>query len=206
MLLMNFLRYNSRHSLFFPGNWAFPQLDPLMTYSHVKDKNGNWTKKFTKQLYEPIWMMRLRHRLFCVVGKHRCRRRGELPLTSPFVYDLKDSEFPDTWDLGPDGYRTCSYCGSLHEEDFWDIAEHYMNDDPNYEIDFSDKNYKVYARKRSTVNAAMGGIKFYLHHVDFQHPEIEYRKSKYSELHRKWKENFNAMISHTRKGVQNDKS
>lgn len=69
------------------------------------------------------------------------------------------------WRAEADGTRTCSYCGSLHPEDWVDIMEHYAAGDPGYHFGTTDKSYKVYANRPGTRNAGMGGIKFYGHHA-----------------------------------------
>ena len=191
--MKNFLRYHGRHSLYFPGNWQFPKLDPISSSSHVQNKDGTYSKKRTITIDEPRWIYHLRKRLFSHVGYHWCGRRGPNPSLQTASHH-GDIEEPDSWDKGVDGYRVCSYCGSLHEDDFWDIADKYMSGDPDYEVTFTDKDYKLYARKRSTKNASLGAIKFYLHHVNFSHPLIEERKSKYQKLHRFYVERFNEMI------------
>lgn len=44
----------------------------------------------------------------------------------------------DTWDVDRDGFRTCSFCGSLHPDD---VLAHLRN---GVEIHPTDKNYKGY--------------------------------------------------------------
>lgn len=76
-----------------------------------------------------------------------------------------------TWSVRPNGDRTCSYCGSLHPDDFLDIIRRYVNGEPGYSFSLTDKNYKVYAQRAGVGNAMDGGIKFYGHHaVPEDHP------------------------------------
>lgn len=72
----------------------------------------------------------------------------------------------DHWRTMPDGSRVCSFCGSLHEEDFIDILQHYVAGDEGYRFDTTTKGYKWYANRPGVRNAGDGGIKFYNWHVD----------------------------------------
>ena len=65
--------------------------------------------------------------------KQRCPRRGENPAS--------DSIFPgdDTWRTR-DGYQSCSYCGSMHQDDMMEMAL------AGAEIGPTDKNYKMYIK------------------------------------------------------------
>lgn len=89
--------------------------------------------------------------------------------------------FRDHWSREPNGDRTCSYCGSLHEEDLFDILEHYVAGDPGYHFSTTDKRYKVYAHRPGVQNAMQGGIKFYMPHVDEKHPDFEKRKELFAK-------------------------
>lgn len=69
------------------------------------------------------------------------------------------------------GNRICSFCGSLHFEDFAALVK-VCGDAPITapfgsvpEIELSDKPYKVYVHQPGIRNAMEGGIKFYMHHV-----------------------------------------
>jgi hypothetical protein len=101
---------------------------------------------------------------------------------------LADRTFPgpDEWRTEPDGTRTCSFCGSLHEDDFIDILEHYVAGDEGYHFDPSTKGYKRYAHRPGVSNAGQGGIKFYGWHVDPKHPD----HAKRTDLHAKAVEKF----------------
>jgi len=70
--------------------------------------------------------------------KQRCPRRGESP--NPDAYGDGTST-PDRWDrrYGRKGPRSCSYCGSMHPDDFLAAAR-----DGSGELGPTDKNYKVY--------------------------------------------------------------
>lgn len=151
-----FLRYNSRHRVWFPRGykdcWA-PQLNPISSSTHGKGD------KRTFGFHEPLWLFRLRQRLFCFAGNHRCGDRG-LPLSPSFG----ERPLPDTWDIGPDGNRTCSYCGSIHSDDLIAIARKALVDD-RYGIEGTTKSYKVYVRQPGVRNASEGAIKFYMTHA-----------------------------------------
>lgn len=67
-------------------------------------------------------------------------------------------------------HRVCSFCGSLHFEDFAKLVALAANQSEDadrkdcVEIEFSDKNYKVYVHVPGIRNAHQGGIKFYMWH------------------------------------------
>ncbi len=156
--MRRFLRYNARHSLWFPRGWGgqwLPRLNPLVSSSH------NDQGRRTLTLDEPLWLFRLRQ-WFNVTGRHRCGRRLDP------VFDADHREFPDTWDLGPDGNRTCSYCGSIHPDDLMVICAKTLTD-RRYGVEGTDKSYKLYVRQPGVRNAGQGAIKFYQCHVP-DHP------------------------------------
>lgn len=153
MNLKTLLRYNTRHHLYFPGDGKLPQLNPLGYSSHTK--SGRRTKSF----HEPLWSFRLRQRLFAFAWRHRCGSRDEM-----FSLNRNDGPQPDTWDIGPDGNRTCSYCGSIHPEDLMEICHKTLTDE-RYAIEGTTKSYKVYVRQPGVQNASQGAIKFYMHHA-----------------------------------------
>lgn len=157
-MMKRFLRYNSRHHLYFPRDWSLPQLDPICSGSH--SKSG---RKRTFSWSEPLWLFRLRQRLFCFAGHHRCGRRGESWIGSSPAFG-GDKPLPDTWDMGPDGNRTCSYCGSIHADDLMQICRKTLEDE-RYGVEGTDKGYKVYVRQPGVRNASEGAIKFYMHHA-----------------------------------------
>lgn len=67
----------------------------------------------------------------------------------------------DCWQKEPNGDLTCTFCGSLREEDLMDILTHYADGEPGYHFSRTHKSYKVYANRPGVQNAALGGIKFY---------------------------------------------
>ena len=70
-----------------------------------------------------------------------------------------------TWETRPNGDRTCSYCGSLHPDDFLDIMRRYAAGEAGYSFSLTTKSYKAYASRAGVQNASQGGIKFYGHHA-----------------------------------------
>lgn len=159
--LNKFLRYNSRHHFYWrvggPYGKTWPMLNPISTVHGGGNKNI--------ELWEPLWLFRLRQRLFAFAGRQRCGRRDE-----GGWWGRTDDLTPDTWDRGPDGNRTCSYCGSLHPEDFFALVKAAADAGPDAgddvpSIDPSDKGYKVYVRQKGVRNASEGGIKFYTQHL-----------------------------------------
>lgn len=61
---------------------------------------------------------------------HHCPRRSESPMSGNFPG-------PDVW-RERDGYRHCSYCGSLHPAHLFEAVE------AGQKITPTDKNYKIY--------------------------------------------------------------
>lgn len=91
--------------------------------------------------------------------KQTCPRRQEGGPWDPGF------EGVDTWQIAPNGDRTCSFCGSLHPEDYVAIVKDYVADVPGVQFDTSNKGYKRYARRAGISNAGQGGIKFYGAHI-----------------------------------------
>lgn len=148
--MKNILRYNGRHKLYFGG--GLPQLNPLSSRYSGKEFD----------IYEPLWLFLLRKRLFCFAGRQRCPDRGEISSTVFKYHD--DREFPDSWNYGADGNRTCSYCGSIHPDDLEKILE-LSKTDSRYGVEGTTKSYKCYVRQPNVRNAGEGAIKFYGWHA-----------------------------------------
>ena len=81
------------------------------------------------------------------------------------------------WQKEPNGDRTCTYCGSLHEVELIDILTHYADGDEGYHFDPSTKGYKLYGHRPGVQNAMQGGIKFYKWHIDKTHPDFPRREA-----------------------------
>lgn len=105
---------------------------------------------------------------------------------------------PDCWQKMPNGDKVCLHCGSLSENDLFDIIEHYLAGDEGYRFETTDKGYKVYAQRPGVMNADDGGIKFYGHHADKTHPDFKKRTEMFERAVKKSNEDFNAMVSHQR--------
>lgn len=91
---------------------------------------------------------------------HRCRSR-DVNGEHPAVAAEGDC---DTWCKEANGDLCCSYCGSLHPEDFIRLVKKSSDPSSDVSIDSSTKGYKFYIRRPDVVNAAEGGIKFYNWH------------------------------------------
>lgn len=101
-----------------------------------------------------------------------CGRRAENGMDrddSPFA---RSGSGKDRWQrFKSTGDRVCSYCGSLHPEDFLALVKRCAESDPlaEYnsvvEIEQSDKGYKIYIHQPGVRNAHEGGIKFYTQHL-----------------------------------------
>lgn len=156
--MVKFLRYNSRHSLYYhPTYDQRGGARALLGWS--LNPIGSMYDGRQICLHEPLWLFRLRQRLFSFAGRQRCGRRDDM-----FGVNRGDAELPDTWDMGPDGNRTCSYCGSIHPDDLMKICRLVLEDE-RYSVDGTDKSYKVYVRIPGVVNASQGAIKFYKQHA-----------------------------------------
>jgi hypothetical protein len=159
MSAMRLLRHNTCHHLYFPGDGKLPQLNPISSSSHTA------SGKRTKSWHEPLWSFRLRQRLFAFAGRQRCPDRAQNPVASRRFNH--DEPLPDTWDVGPDGNRTCSFCGSVHPDDLMEICRKTIVDE-RYGVEGTTKSYKVYVRSPGVRNAAEGAIKFYTWHAPEQ--------------------------------------
>lgn len=168
------LRYNGRHHFYWriggSKGMSRPMLNPLSSSYGGNIRNIS--------LHEPLWLFRLRQRLFAFAGRQKCGRRIE------GWQGLTDELTPDTWDRGPDGNRTCSYCGSLHPEDFFALVKRAADAGPDCNDDVpsispSDKGYKIYVRQKAVRNAGEGGIKFYTQHLP--RPVPQERHDEYSK-------------------------
>ena len=88
-----------------------------------------------------------------------CERRMEM------VGPWKIEEGPDSWGTREDSgeFRFCSFCGSLHPDDFEIlIKESCDSDKPRTWIECSTKSYKWYIH---TPDVKSGMLKFYTHHI-----------------------------------------
>lgn len=113
---------------------------------------------------EPVWLFHWRRRVFCEAGEHHCPERAVGP-----THGLTG---PDKWIIGPDNNRTCSYCGSLHFDDFWKLVTRAL-DHEDVGIEPSNKAYKIYVRQAGVRNASEGAVKFYTSHMGGDLSEIE---------------------------------
>lgn len=78
----------------------------------------------------------------------------------------------DRWEkFKTNGNRVCSFCGSLHPDDFFALVKAAADAGPDADymevvrIEPSDKQYKVYVHQPGVRNAMEGGIKFYMQHL-----------------------------------------
>lgn len=175
--LNTLLRYNSRHHLFW-GRGQGLHLNPI-SYS----VGGG---QVTRSWHEPRWLWRLRQRWFAFAGRQKCGRRAE------GWHGQTEEELPDTWDIGPDGNRTCSYCGSIHYDDLIAICRKALTD-PRYGLDGTTKSYKIYVTQPNVRNASEGAIKFYMVHVPNEVPDEH--QELYREVMRLSRERFEAKMA-----------
>lgn len=93
-------------------------------------------------------------------GPITCLRRTTTP--GPWIQESN----LDRWLQFPNGDRVCSFCGSLHPDDFKALIKDAQSEKSDTRIDLSDKAYKVYVTRDSVANALEGGIKFYGWHLE----------------------------------------
>lgn len=155
-MLNSVLHRNSLNTLYFSRNGLLPELNPTVLHSHSK------TGKRTVRFDEPQLLFRLRRYIFCYSGKHLCKARSESATRGS----------PDVWFVGPDGYRTCSYCGSIHFDDLLTICSKTITN-PNYGVEATSKNYKFYVKQPNVRNACEGATKFYQYHTPLKVTDAE---------------------------------
>jgi hypothetical protein len=161
--MLKFLRYNTRHNFYYHPVYKDRREAKVLFGWSLNPISSMYDGK-QKSFHEPLWLFRLRQRVFAFAGRQRCGRRGE----AAFDIDGRGKlPLPDTWDMGPDENRTCSYCGSIHFDDLMKICR-LIPDDPRYAIEGTTKSYKVYVKQPGVVNAGQGAIKFYMHHAPSQ--------------------------------------
>ena len=101
----------------------------------------------------------------------------------------------DHWDkFKSNGNRVCSFCGSLHPDDFLALVKQSAEVDETtavytevVRIEPSSKSYKVYVNQPGVRNAHEGGIKFYTQHLPVKdgkpdltpEQQADYRKAVY---------------------------
>lgn len=118
----------------------------------------------------------------------------------------------DRWErFKSNGDRVCSFCGSLHFEDFARLVRAALEvpEDIPYghavRIEPSTKSYKVYVHQPGVRNASEGGMKFYMHHVprndDGSLAVTTEQNQQYAQAIRVSKAAFNRMIMEGRRAV-----
>lgn len=167
-MVKRLLRYNTRHNLYYHPTYS-ERGGARIVLGWSLNPIGSMYDGLQVSVHEPLWLFRLRQRLFACAGRHRCGRRNDI-----FAFNHGDDEQPDTWDWGPDGNRTCSYCGSLHPDDLMKICALVIDDD-RYAIEGTTKSYKVYIQQPGVRNASEGAIKFYMHHAPAE-PSTEHQE------------------------------
>lgn len=63
------------------------------------------------------------------------------------------------------GDRVCSFCGSLHPDDFLTLMADAAKVESDVQLTVTDKRYKYYINRPGVKNAYDGGIKFYTWHL-----------------------------------------
>ena len=137
-----------------------------------------------------------------------CGRRVETGMDqegSPFRGPFKSGRGLDRWQrFKSNGNRVCSYCGSLHPDDLFDLVKKCGDapEDAAYgmvpEIEPSDKSYKIYVHQPGVRNAHEGGIKFYTQHLprdaDGKMDVSDERQAEYSRAVRATRKRFNVRL------------
>lgn len=152
-------------------------------------------KRFRAWLYamcigqrEPRWLYHLRRSIVDFgAERHRCQRREE-----NHYGQIGDGPAPDKWQRHANGDRVCSYCGSLHPDDFLQLCKDATDPQSDLMLDGSTKSYKVYVHRPSVRNASDGGIKFYMMHV--KHPVTDEQQNLFKAAMKlsseKWRKRF----------------
>lgn len=187
--MMSLLRYNARYNLYYHPTYVSRGGARIILGWSLNPIGSTYDGR-QRTLSEPLWLFRLRQRWFAFAGRQRCGRRDDM-----FAMNCGDGHLPDTWDRGPDGCRTCSYCGSLHPDDFMRICR-LAAEDERYSVEPSDKRYKVYVKQPDVRNAGEGGIKFYMQHVVGTPSDED--QATYKTAVRVSRERFNAKIQANR--------
>lgn len=78
---------------------------------------------------------------------------------------MSGCEVDTKWRDEKDGTRCCSFCGSLHPDDFIDIMYRYVAREEGVKFSTTTKGYKLYGNRAGVQNAGDGGIKFYTNHI-----------------------------------------
>lgn len=104
-------------------------------------------------------------------GTMTCGRRFDT-YVGGFPVHRDQGQGQDHWNkFRSNGDRVCSYCGSLHPDDFLRLVKEAAEapDEAAYRsvvtIEPSDKGYKIYVNQPGVRNAFDGGIKFYTQHL-----------------------------------------
>jgi hypothetical protein len=103
--------------------------------------------------------------------EHRCGSRESNPQA--------DHAFPgpDKWDTLPNGDRVCSFCGSMHPDDYLAFLEKIPETPGSYVSWATGKNYKIYLRRPGIKNASEGAIKFYTWHAGDEGFRVKLREA-----------------------------
>jgi hypothetical protein len=126
-----------------------------------------------------------------------CGRRREHGMDDPNSPFRNAGKGLDRWERHKsNGDRVCSYCGSLHPEDFLRLvkesAEAPADNLEATRIEPSDKGYKIYVWRPSVKNAHDGGIKFYTPH--FESTPTEEQQAQYQEAQRRSNARFASLL------------
>lgn len=140
--------------------WDHPEYPLRKRYASKEQAVEEFTKDMLRNQGEPNLIEVTAEVLTQVLGHElqTCPRR---------VHEYgpwKQDEKLDVWRREPNGDRTCSFCGSLHPEDFEQLCEEAADPDTETRLEHSDKQYKVYVYRPGVKNAMDGGIKYYKQH------------------------------------------
>ena len=125
---------------------------------------------------------------------HLCESRKSTPVSPMWPAE-------DTWRVLPNGDRTCSFCGSLHPDDWTRLSKDVLDSTSETWIERSDKGYKFYVHQKGVRNDLEGGIKFYTWHI----PSEEWAKEAnllWPDVQRLSKTKIEARMNKLRKSLQ----
>lgn len=106
--------------------WAFDQGN---SFRYHPFEFGNEFKPATQEFVDSI-------------ERQICPEHGDIPQVFAYSVDTTKNPLPDRWDVREDGFRHCSFCGSLHPDDLISLIKEYGFGI----IEPTTKNYKWYVR------------------------------------------------------------
>jgi len=129
---------------------------------HVKADPAWWINTIADNL---AWYTGFTHLYNALEARWSWWRDGDLKCPENYK-DKNIFGYTRDWWRRTGGDRTCSYCGSMHPDDFEKFLRRVIWDmDRTVRISLADGGSKVYLSRPGVVNAACGAVKFYGYHA-----------------------------------------